>query len=253
MNSTGARGPYQGVLQILQFNWRFYLLAAVAAAGAILALPFLHTPWRIAALIAVMPALFWIASSLTVSHYIYDCSPLYDLGWIARTLGRTPKRWINIHCGLDETSELLSAIFPDAERCVVDIYDPQVMTEDSIRIAQGRKNGEVPFVSAQYNALPFDAASFDAVFLIFAAHELRQHDQRLNLFRELVRILASGRDLILVEHSRDIWNFLAFGPGAFHFFSQKAWRKAASEAGLVLQKEFSMTRFVHVYHLQKAA
>jgi hypothetical protein len=56
-----------------------------------------------------------------------------------------------------------------------------------------------------------------------------------------------------MEHSRDLWNFVAFGPGFLHFFSQRAWRKAAFEAGLTIRSEFSMTPFVHVYNLRKAA
>ncbi|HXE07131.1 MAG TPA: class I SAM-dependent methyltransferase [Acidobacteriaceae bacterium] len=253
MNSIGARGPYQGVLQILQFNRPYYVGAALTVLVAMLALPFLHSAWRIALIVSVVPALFWLASSLIVSHYVYDRFPLYDLRWIARALGRTPAKWINIHNGFDETSGLLSAIFPQSQACVVDIYDPKVMTEGSIRMAQGRKSGEIPSVSAQYDALPFNSGSFDAVFVIFAAHELRRHDQRVTLFRELARILAPGRDLILMEHSRDLWNFLAFGPGAFHFFSRSVWRKAILQAGLTLRTEFPMTRFVRVYHLQKLA
>jgi SAM-dependent methyltransferase len=250
MNSTRSRTPYQGVVQIFQFNRPYYLGGAVTVVVALLASPFLHSAWRVALLVGIVPAVFWLASSLIVSHYVYDRFPLYDLNWIARVIGKTPGKWINIHCGFDETSELLSAIFPEADRCVVDIYDAQVMTEGSIRMAQGRMKDDIPLVTGRYDALTFNAGSFDAAFLIFAAHELRRHDQRVKLFREVARILAPGRDLILMEHSRDLWNFLAFGPGVLHFFSQNAWRKAASEAGLILRTEFSMTRFIHVYHLR---
>lgn len=251
MKPVAGRKPFQGVVQILQFNWPHYLGAAITVGVAALVLPFLHSAWRLPLLVAIVPAVFWLASSLIVSHYVYDRFPLYDLNWIARAIEKTPGKWINIHCGFDETSDLLSTIFPEADRCVVDIYDPQVMTEGSIRMAQGRMNNEGTLMPGQYDALKFNADSFDAAFLIFAAHELRRHDQRVKLFREVARILAPGRDLILMEHSRDIWNFLAFGPGFLHFFSRNAWRKAVSEAGLVVRTEFSMTLFVHVYHLRK--
>ena len=134
MNSIPARRPYQGLVQILQFNWRSYFGAAMGVGVAILALPFLHPISRVALLLAAVPATFWLASSLIVSHYIYDRFPLYDLKWISRILPRAPRRWINIHCGFDETSGLLAAIFPEAVIQVVDIYDPQVMTEASIRL-----------------------------------------------------------------------------------------------------------------------
>jgi SAM-dependent methyltransferase len=252
MNSIPARKPYQGLVQILQFNWRSYFGAAMGIGVALLALPSLHPIWRVALLLAAVPATFWLASSLIVSHYIYDRFPLYDLNWISRILPRAPRTWINIHCGFDETSGLLAAIFPEAISQVVDIYDPQVMTEASIRVARRFKHCAIPSVAARYDALAFNTGSFDAAFSIFAAHELRRHDQRVKLFREIERILVPGGDLILMEHSRDLWNFAAFGPGFLHFFSQRAWRKAAFEAGLTMRSEFSMTPFVHVYNLRKA-
>lgn len=253
MNPVVARKPYQGVVQILQFNWPYYVGAAIAVSVGLLALLFLHSLWRVALLCAVVPVVFWSAASLMVSHYVYDRFPLYDLKWIVRLLPKAPKKWINIHCGFDETSDLLAAVFPEAEHCIVDIYDPQVMTEGSIRMAQGRSGGGIPFVAGHFDALTFGADYFDTAFLIFAAHELRRHEQRVKLFEEIARVLVPGGDLILMEHSRDFWNFVAFGPGFLHFFSQDAWRKAAADAGLTLQSEFLMTRFVHVYHLQKAA
>jgi SAM-dependent methyltransferase len=236
----------------LQFNWRSYFGAALGVSVAMLALPFLHPIGRVALLLATAPAMFWLASSLIVSHYVYDHFPLYDLNWILRILPRAPGRWINIHCGFDETSGLLAAVFPEAASQVVDIYDPQVMTETSIRLARRLKHCAIPSAAARYDALAFSAGSFDAAFSIFAAHELRHHDQRVKLFREIARILVPGGDFILMEHSRDLWNFVAFGPGFLHFFSQLAWRKAAFEAGLTLRTEFSMTPFIHVYNLRKA-
>jgi SAM-dependent methyltransferase len=252
MTTAPSRKPYQGVVQIFQFNWRAYFFTGMSVAAAILVLPFLPPIGRTALLLGVAPAIFWIASSLLVSHYLYDRFPLYDLTWISRSLALTPKRWVNIHCGLDETSGLLAAIFPESTGQVVDIYDPRIMTETSIQIARQLKHPVEMDMMALYDALPISDASLDAVFLLFAAHELRQHGQRVRLFQEVARILVPGGDLILMEHSRDWWNFLAFGPGFLHFFSRREWRRTALDAGLALQAEFSRTPFVHVYHLRRS-
>jgi SAM-dependent methyltransferase len=252
MNAIPSRRPYQGVVQILQFNWRFYVATAGAVGVALLALPFLPSPGRTVLLLGASPALFWLTSSLMVSHYVYDRSPLYDLSWICSALSRAPQRWINIHCGLDETSAILAAIFPNAVRQVVDIFDPLAMTESSIRMAHRITHHAIPSTSMRYDSLTFPAESFDAAFSIFAAHELRHHDQRVKLFREIVRTLTPDGEFILMEHSRDWRNFLAFGPGFLHFFSQRAWRKAASDAGLTVRTELSITPFVHVYILRRA-
>ena len=250
MNTIPSRRPYQGVAQILRFNWRFYVIAAMMFGAAFLAYPFLSVPGRTVLLLCSAPAMFWLASSLLVSHYVYDRYPLYDLTWLRSALSQTPRRWINIHCGLDETSALLAAIFSGADSYVVDIFDPQVMTEKSIHVA---RRGSLHSAPMRYDSLAFPVESFDAAFCIFAAHELRHHDQRVRLFGEISRILTRSGEFILMEHTRDWANFLAFGPGFLHFFSQRAWRKAASDAGLTVRTEFSRTQFVRVYILRRAA
>ncbi|MGA7340539.1 MAG: methyltransferase domain-containing protein [Terracidiphilus sp.] len=251
MNTIPMRGHYQGVLQILEFNWRMYVAAAACVAGAGFALPHLPAAARAALLVSLAPALFWMASSLVVSHYVYDCFPLYDLSWIRSALERTPRRWINIHSGLDETSGLLHAVFPDARGQTVDIFDARAMTEPSIRQARQTRCCAAPATPVRYDALPFSDGAFDSAFAIFAAHELRRHVQRVRLFQEIARILDGDGDLVLMEHSRDWRNFLAFGPGFLHFFARSAWRKAALDAGLAVRTEFSMTPFVRVYIMRR--
>jgi SAM-dependent methyltransferase len=251
MNATAVRRPCQGVFQILQFNWQSYLATAAAVTVALLAAPFLPRLWRAGLLLGIAPALFWLASSLFVSHYIYDRFPLYDLNWIRRALSRMPGRWLNIHCGFDETSGLLAAIFPASTFDVVDIFDPRVMTEASIRQARRTERGAIAAKPARFDHLPFGFGTFDAAFCIFAAHELRQDYQRERLFQEIARILIPGGEFVVMEHSRDWWNLLAFGPGFLHFFSPRAWRKTASSAGLAVQTELSMTPFVRVYVLRR--
>lgn len=252
MSTVAARGRYQGVLQILQFNGRMYLIAAAGILSAAVAWPFLPTLGRIGLLLGVVPGMFWMGSSLLVSHYIYDRSPLYDFRWIGRLLTRVPRRWINIHSGWDETSSLLATMFPAEGNQVVDIFDSRTMTENSIRQARRVNPKTMPAISGRYDRLPFDAGVFDAAFAIFAAHELRRHEQRVDLFREIVRVLVPGGELVLMEHSRDWKSFLAFGPGFLHFFSRKEWRNVASEAGLMVQAEVAMTPFVHLYVLRKS-
>ena len=251
MNTCAVRRPWQGVLQILQFNWRYYSSTAAVVAVALLAAPFLPRLLRVGLLIGVAPALFWMVSSLLVSHYVYDRFPLYDLSWITRVVSRSPRRWLNIHCGLDETSSLLADFFPGAAFDVADIFDPRVMTEPSITQAQHIGPAAIAATTARFDDLPFGPGAFNAVFCFFAAHELRLARQRATLFLEIARVLAPGGELILMEHSRDGWNFLAFGPGFLHFFSQSAWRRTATQAGFLVQSEFSRTPFVRVYILRR--
>jgi ubiquinone/menaquinone biosynthesis C-methylase UbiE len=105
---------------------------------------------------------------------------------------------------------------------------------------------------ACYDALPFERARFDAAFAIFAAHELRKHTQRVQLFQEIARVLIPAGEFVLIEHARDWRNFVAFGPGSLHFFSSRAWREVARDAGMAIRTEFRMTPFVRVYLLTRA-
>jgi Methyltransferase domain len=254
--SSGAtipvRGRYQGVLQILHFNWRMYLATAGGLIAAALAWPVLPAAARVALLVGFAPAVFWMVASLVVSHYIYDRFPIYDLHWLEHALDHTPRRWINIHAGWDETSAALTAIFPDAVGEAVDLFDPEVMTESSIHEAHQACRATVPSTPARFDALPFENGTVDAAFAIFAAHELRKRSQRVKFFGELRRVLTAGGELLVMEHARDAWNFLAFGPGFLHFFAPREWRETVQAAGLEVRKEFAMTPFVHVFVMRRA-
>lgn len=253
MKSIRARTPYQGILQIVRFNGRSYVAAVIAICAAVISSWMLPYPTRLVVMVCASPLLFWLFSSLIVSHYIYDRSQLYDLKWVDEILPVAPHNLINFHSGFDETSELLAEKFPQAVSAAVDLYDPEVMTEPSIRIARRLTPSPIHATVARYDSVPFATQSIDAVFVIFSAHELRRHNQRVSFFAEIARTLAPGGDFILVEHTRDLWNFLAFGPGVFHFFSDQAWRRAAFEAALTVHAKYSITPFVHVYTLRRAA
>jgi SAM-dependent methyltransferase len=204
-------------------------------------------------MVCALPPGLWLASSLIVSHYVYDRSRLYQLDWLDEVFPLAPRNWVNIHSGFDETSELLAAKLPGTDSETVDIYDPKVMTEPSIAIARYLKASPAHARAARYDALPFATGSIEAAFAIFCAHELRRHHQRVTFFTEIARILTPGGSIILVEHSRDLWNFLAFGPGVFHFFSEQTWRCAAFDAALIVHAECSITPFVRVYNLRRTA
>jgi SAM-dependent methyltransferase len=126
------------------------------------------------------------------------------------------------------------------------------MTEPSIERARTLSPRALPATRAHHDALPFADGGFDAAFCIFAAHELRSHRHRVELFREIARTLTPGGTFILVEHARDWRNFLAFGPGFLHFFSPRAWRTAAVEAGFTIEREFFRTPFVRACILRRA-
>lgn len=250
-----SRSRFQGVAQIVRFNWPMYVTAgAVLVVGTVglLSIP-LPAVMRGLGLLAIAFASFWLIISLAVSHYVYDLSGIYRAEWLALLLPRTPERYAALHVGLDEFSEILRAEFPESDGSVIDFFDPEEMTEPSILRARQEQTGKPPAaIAANFRALPFRDQELDAAFVVFAAHELRKADLRAQLFRELRRILKHDGRIILVEHLRDLPNFLAFGPGFLHFHSRAEWLRAISKGGLTIADELSLTPFVRAFALQRA-
>jgi SAM-dependent methyltransferase len=247
-----SAGKYHGMLQILHYNWPMYLQAGAASLAVILAIVLLPVPRPLAALalVGVAAGLLWSVSSLAVSHWVYDRSPLGRWDWLAGLFPEPPRRWTSVHAGLDETFGALRRVFPDGNGTVLDIYDAAEMTEPSIVRAR-KLSLDASAAAADFRSLPLDTASQDAVFLIFAAHELRRPESRLRFFQEVARVLASGGRAVLVEHLRDGQNFLAFGPGFLHFLPRREWLRLAAAAGLPVRKDFRITPFVAVFVLEK--
>jgi SAM-dependent methyltransferase len=243
------RRPFQGVAQIVRYNWPYYVLAAGPLLVGGVLIDKLDLPQSAAAIFAVflVPTVFWVLSSLVVSFYVYDLSPLYRWEWLGEVVKRPPRTWVSFHAGLDETSGAIHRLFPDSEGSALDIYDPSKMTERSIERARSSIADTGERASVDFLALPFLDSTCDAVFLILAAHELRDREDRVRFFKEVRRILQPGGRLILVEHLRDGWNFAAYGPGIRHFFSRGEWLRVAKKGGLVKGGERSLTPFVRCF------
>jgi len=249
MDNIPARAPYQGLMQIFDYNRPFYLRTAAGVMAAVYVSMYQPLALRVLILAAVGLAVVWTCSSLLVSHYVYDRSGLYRLSWLPGCLSRRPERWINLHAGVDESSLAMHSLFPGSEGQTIDIYDPCKMTAPSIKRA--RRVSGVSLLPAHPQTLPALDGGFDTAFLIFAAHELRDHQDRVRLFQEIARVLRIGGELVLVEHLRDWANFLAFGPGFLHFFSKRCWETATGSAGLTIRLRATVTPFVHVFVLQR--
>jgi Methylase involved in ubiquinone/menaquinone biosynthesis len=212
------RKPFQGVRNIVRFNWHFYLLSALLLASLWAGAAHLGQAWRQALMAACAVAVAVMAVSLLVSYYIYDVSGLYRLSWLpARQSGNI----LNVHAGFDETSALLRAKYPGAALHVCDFYDPDKHTEVSIRRARRAQPPYPNTVSVSTAKLPFADDFFDMSCVIFAAHEIRDDAERAVFFQELKRATQAGGQIYVTEHLRDLPNFLAYTVWFFPFFAPK--------------------------------
>lgn len=244
---TKPRGPLEGALQIIGFNWPMYATAVVvmAALGWLGFADSAPRATRVPALVGLAITAYFTIASVAVSHYVYDRSRLYRWDWIDACIPGVPARWVNLHAGLDESTAALERRFGPPV-AVLDVFTEDTMPEASIARARKRTVADRRTTAAGGSALPLDSDSCDCACVIFAAHELRATPARVALFRELRRVLARDGRVVLVEHLRDFANFAAFGPGFMHFLSLGTWRETIQAADLKVVEEFKVTPFVQV-------
>jgi SAM-dependent methyltransferase len=256
MNATTShpkpRGKFQGVGEVFRFNWPRYLAAAVVIGISLFALQSLRLPHslRMACYLGLAVVAWWSVASLIGSYWVYDGSSLMRWEWIKHELPTPPRRWLNIHAGLDESTPQFREFWPDALGQTVDIFAPAEMTERSIARARADANPQANNV--KYDCLPFGPNEFDRIFILFAAHELRHPAARRAFFNETRRVLSPDGRAVLVEHLRNAANFSIYGPGFVHFHSRHTWHTDLAAAGLNVDREFPFTPFVHVFILKKS-
>ena len=244
-----VRKPFQGVWNIVRFNWHFYVLS-LSSAVVLLCLAFmLQGPFRLAAAVACAMTLLLSFNSLLISWYIYDASGLYQMQWCGEC--EPGARIVNIHAGFDETSALLQAKYAGCDLAVLDFYDPRKHTEVSIRRARKACPAFHGTQSIDTLQIPLPDESADAIFLILAAHEIRHDDERAAFFRELRRVVKPSGRIVAAEHLRDLPNLLAYMFGFLHFFSRATWLETFRAASLHVAAESKSTPFITTFILTK--
>lgn len=243
------RKPLQGVLNIVYFNWHFYI-------GVLLFCIVLYTfkfllPQNVNILfnIAIFSMLTITIISLLVSFYIYDLSGLYNLQWLPHSNENI--KMANINAGFDETSELLKLKYPKCDMTVLDFYDPLKHTEISIKRARKAYPSYPNTIATTTTHLPLSTNSIDKIFLIFSAHEIRNETERFVFFCELKRVLKNNGEIYVTEHLRDMPNFFAYNIGFIHFLGLDSWIKVFSKAGLKIKSQQKLNPFITNFTLIK--
>ena len=245
---TVPRSRADGVKRIIAFNWPKLVLAAGVTAAAlgvrqVAAAPVIDV---LAGLTAAATTYFLVAS-LIVSWWVYDRSDLHGWGWLVPLLPTPLSRWALVHAGFDETGPSLPMAL-GAPEAVVDLTPWLHGSSPSHRRARRRYPATSTAVAGA-TALPMATSSCDGILLIFSAHEVRDRQQREELFDELHRVLRPAGRIVLVEHLRDLPNLVAFGPGALHFQTRREWERLARGAGFTTVQEVAKTSFVRGFAL----
>ena len=244
------RKSFQGVSNIVRFNWHFYLMAVLAWIAISLIKDYFSETIQLLLNVGIFVSILVIVISLLVSYFVYDLSGLYQFRFLDQIPKTTDQNILNISAGFDETSSIIKAKFPAATLSICDFYDPVKHTEPSIKRARAMYPPSVDTIKVETNRLPFEDNQFDQSLVIFSAHEIRDSNERIMFFQELKRVTKQGGQIYVVEHLRDLHNFLAYNFGFFHFHSKKRWMDNFSKAGLEISEELKITPFISTFKLR---
>lgn len=237
-------------LDVMGFNAAAFILGpTVAIAGAVVGLQ-LAMPLRGLVLIGAAMAAILSAAAIIAVVWVFAWTARRRWAWVADT-ARSPRRWLNVTTGFDDSSAWLLDRFPTADGATLDLFDASRDQERPLLRARHRFTPAAASVPPDDIGLSVASGAYDAVFLLMSAHEAHGSDRAV-LFDSATRALAPGGRVILVEHLHDLANTLAFGPGAQHFQTEATWSSTAQAAGLRLVSQVRHSPFVHGYVFERA-
>ncbi|GAA3636651.1 class I SAM-dependent methyltransferase [Flavivirga jejuensis] len=243
------RRKLQGVLNILSFNRHFYIIGlgvlSLITGSKIIIEWYDSLFWVI-----IIAFLYGLIMPLIVSAYVYDYSEYYNFNWLEKySLSDSKKKLIvNINAGFDETSFIIKNKFPQSNLKVYDFYNSKKHTEAAIVRARKVSLVYPNTEEIKSNMIPLENQSADVIFLLSAVHEIRSNQEKVDFLKECRRICKPDGNVIMVEHLRDLPNFLAFSVGYTHFFSRKTWKKVFKKAGFSSVDETKFTSFMSVFN-----
>jgi SAM-dependent methyltransferase len=242
-----------GVAKIVRFNWPWYAAALAVNVAVIAALGSgaVRGIWAAAAWTALAAADTWLVASLAVSHFVYDRSAVARGEWLAVVNPGSVRHAALFHGGLNEAAGAVARFLPSTEVRTFDFYD--AARNGSPSLARARASTRPDGAPVDPARLPLEDASLDLGLVVFAAHEIRRDADRAAFFGEVARALAPAGRVLVVEHLRDFWNLLAYGPGAFHFLTEATWRRSFAAGRLRLLRQTPCTPFVRVFELARSA
>ncbi len=245
------RKPFQGVWNIIRFNWHYYLSASFILLILVVVAGLVNNTIGSGMIVIAVLIFAILLISLGASLYIYDLSGLYYFDWMENVIEEAQTSVVNINAGFDETSKWLRHKYSNAKLDVFDFYDPALHTEISIKRARAAYPPYPGTISIKTGKLPVRNNASDSIFIILAAHEIRIREERIVFFKECRRLLRPGGQIVEMEHLRDLPNFLVYTIGFFHFHSKAAWLDTFENAGLTVRKEIKHTPFISIFILSK--
>jgi len=253
-----GKQQYSGTMSTLLYNWPIFasiLFFGLAMLAVSIILP---TPWAWLALICGLGAFGIVLSILITTYFVYDAGDNREYDRLAE-LGDLNEANVvlDITCGKHRGTRGFLPLFKrSGHYFLIDIYDPEKMTESSLRRARAMEppvhaDRRIYQQSGQVERLPVPHNWADIIYCDFSLHEIRNAADRDALFSEFVRVLKPHGRVLIAEHSLDMPNFISFGPGAFSFFPANTWRGHITKAGLEIEHHERWRGLVHLWVVGK--
>lgn len=244
---------YSGTVSTLLYNWPLFAGTLFFGLVALVASQWLLSPWNWILLSGGAAGLGLMASILIATFYIYDWKQPHEYDRMVE-LGNVAQAnvVVDITCGKLRGSRGLLSYFQHGHYFLIDIYNPDKMTDSALRRAREMEppleaNRRIYCRPGQTTNLPLPPNWADVIYCHFSLHEIQDVIDREAIFAEFVRILKPDGRLVIAEHGCDLLNFLAFGPGAFCFLSPKTWIRHMTQAGLNIQHHERWRGLVHLW------
>jgi ubiquinone/menaquinone biosynthesis C-methylase UbiE len=244
---------YSGTVSTLLYNWPIFAGLLFFGLVMLAAVAFLPAPWNWLCGLCGVGALVLPVTILTASYLVYDWGDQHEYDRLAE-LGRVAEAnvVIDVTCGKLRGTRGLLPHHRGGHYFLIDIYDRTKMVDAALRRARAmepplqteRRIYQRPGQAAH---LPLPHNWADVIYCSFSLHEVADEADRQALFAEFARVLKPTGRLLMAEHGRDWRNFLAFGPGAFSFFTANTWTQHMAQAKLTVQHHERWRGLVHLW------
>ncbi len=237
---------------VVVFNWHFFLIAGLACLGGIVAIWLIPFTWlQVIIAFGVFAAVYFLIISIIASYFVYDHSDLYKLErWPDRVIPQGATSATLVHAGFDPASRKLIKKYPNMQWTVLDFFNPHTTTETSIRTARKLFPPVPGEIQIQVDDWPLEDASQDVIFVISAAHEIRDDLERSAFFREASRIVKPTGRVVVIEQLRDLRNLFVFGAAVLHFLPYRTWQASFESGRLRKVDEFWMSPWMKTFVLE---
>jgi SAM-dependent methyltransferase len=242
----GITTPYSSTMEYIRFRWPSYLVGYGGLLAVLLFCLFfsLNQGWTGLAYLAfacLLVVSYFLIASLWAVHRLFDGDSMIEETFRYGNL-TSDARIVFIDLGLKKIPAVVARRLIRGRVTVIDVYNPQLAPSSwlSRAVRQIRRpvgDPRLEWKSGNIDLLPLPDSSVPTVMLVMTALEFSQEGDRVQLLKEITRLLTPDGSLILVERARTLTNWLVLGPAASRLPAADYWRSLLSKCGYDVVKD----------------